>query len=202
MKPARICLISLLLIIPGVVICADLETLSIECEGCHGSMGQSTDSDIPIIAGQSEAFITSTLKSFKERGRPCLKSTYRHGDTSRPETSMCTVTSTLSEEDMEALARHFSELDFVPANQAFDPGMVAAGEQLYTKHCQSCHSKGDNVAARGPILAGQWTPYLIRGFQQALTGEHLVPPYMERTLAGFSDEEKAAVLNFLASQQD
>lgn len=202
MKRIQICMLGLLLATPGVTFCADLETLTENCSGCHGPQGVSADGDIPTIAGQKAEFITASLESFQERGRPCLTNAYRHGDTTRPPTSMCDIAADLSDEDIVALGAYYSGLVFVPAVQEFDPALVISGEQLYGDNCASCHPQGGTVADRGPILAGQWMPYLQRAMHQSMTGEHLVPPLMERALTSYSTEEINALLNFFASQQN
>lgn len=202
MKRLQAGLLGLLLASTGVAFCADLDTLTENCSGCHGPQGVSTDGDIPTIAGQPVDYITASLESFQERGRPCLANSYRHGDTTRPTTTMCNIAADLGAEDIVALGAYYGGLVFVPAVQSFDPALVISGEQLYADNCASCHPDGGTVADRGPILAGQWTPYLRLAMQQAMTGEHLVPPLMERELTSFSDEEIDALLNFFASQQD
>ena len=201
MKHVPSCLLILALAIPGLVPAAVPETLIEDCDGCHGPQGVSTDSDVPSIAGQASAYIGSSLRSYKEWGRPCRRSAYRHGDTSRPETTMCAASEGLSSEDIETLGNYYSELAFVAAKQDFDPASAAAGAKLHEVHCESCHAEGGTVPGRGPILAGQWAPYLKVAAREALTGEHLVPPLMEKQLSDFSNEELDDLMNFYASQQ-
>jgi sulfide dehydrogenase cytochrome subunit len=157
---------------------------------------------MPIIGGQSAKYIDDALHSFQAWGRPCVKSQYRHGDTSRPKTDMCKIAGVLSEEDITALSKHYSELPFVPAKQEFDASQVAAGAALHEKSCESCHEQGGGTAGRGPRLAGQWTPYLRSTLKYVPTGEHLVPPMMERGLGKFSTEEVDTLMNYYASQQN
>jgi cytochrome c553 len=57
-------------------------------------------------------------------------------------------------------------------------------------------------AGRGPRLAGQWKPYLKSTLKFVPTGEHLVPPMMERKLSEFTQEEINQLLDFYASQQN
>jgi cytochrome c553 len=193
-------LLGVLLVCPGLAVAANLDTLTEDCNGCHGPQGVSTHGDVPTIAGQSADFIAGSLRAFQELGRPCQSSAYRHGDTARPATTMCRIAAALDEENIAALGEYYGGLDFVPAAQHFDPALAAAGEQLYVQNCESCHPEGGRVAERGPILAGQWTPYLQRAMREAATGEHLVPPIMEREVVRFSDDEIDALLNFLASR--
>ena len=202
MNYIQICFLTLALALPGAVFSADVDTLSQNCNDCHGPQGVSTDSDMPSIAGQTAQYIADTLSLYQEWGRPCRKSPYRHGDTSRPVTSMCELAAGLGNDDIEALSNYYAELPFVAAQQQFDATKAAAGAQLYAIHCESCHPQGGSVSGLGPILAAQWMPYLKAAMHEALTGEHLVPPLMEKPLADFSDEEIEALMNFFGGQQD
>lgn len=181
---------------------ADTESLAEGCAACHGLNGVSSHSDVPIIAGQPAAYISGTLKSFQEWGRPCAKSAYRHGDTSGPVTTMCKVSQGLAPDEIEALSHYYEAQKFVPAPQNFDSAKAEIGGDLHEIHCESCHTMGGTIAGRGPRLAGQWVPYLRLAFAQASTGEHLVPPVMEKRVTDFNAEEIDALLNFYASQQN
>ena len=103
---------------------------------------------------------------------------------------MCKIANGLSEEDITALAAHYSALPFVAARQPFDAAQAETGAALHQDHCETCHA------------GGQWTPYLKATLRYVPTGEHAVPRMMERELASFGNEERAALLNYYASQQD
>jgi len=181
---------------------ADLNELVVMCEDCHGANGVSVHNDVPTIAGQPPAFISKTLKSFQIWGRPCIKSSYRHGDTSRPRTDMCKIAEGLTGEDISALAAHFGGQTFVPAEQPFDAAQVAHGAALHQERCESCHEKGGTLADRGPRIAGQWVPYLKTALKFVPTGEHLVPPAMESVIAGLNEQDIDALMDYYASQQN
>lgn len=172
------------------------------CDSCHGPQGVSSESDVPTIAGQTSAYIKATLKSYQIWGRPCIKSAYRFGDTSRPSTTMCKIAEGLDGEQIEALAQHYAAQTFAPAIQEFDEAKASAGGDLHEIHCETCHSMGGSIAGRGPRLAGQWMPYLRAAFRQSSTGEHLVPPVMEKRLNEFTTDEIDALVHFYASQQN
>jgi len=195
-------LLALVLGLPGTTPAGDIEELTTMCDSCHGPQGASSNSDVPTIGGQSMELIDDTLHSFQIWGRPCIKSLYRFGDTSRPKTDMCKIAAGLSDEDITALSSHYSELPFVSANQEFDASQVAAGAALHEKHCESCHEQGGSVAGRGPRTAGQWVPYMMSTLKYVPTGEHQVPPMMERGLGKFSPDEIDSLMNFYASQQN
>lgn len=199
MARTTLSLIGALLIVHAAAHAADAGKLVPLCEGCHGPNGISTESDVPIIGGQSASFIADSLTSFARHGRPCKRTEFRYGETDRPAITMCETAAQLSAEDIASLAAHFSALPFIPAEQAFDPSAVAAGMQIYQANCESCHPDGGRTAGRGPIIAGQWTPYLERAMSEVKTAEHQVPPLMERELTRFDTDQVDALLNFFAS---
>ena len=201
MNRAHICLLAVALTFPLSAVSADLDALIKECDSCHGPQGASTDSDVPVIGGQPSKYIADSLALYQDWGRPCIKSASRHGDTSRPVTTMCKVSAELGFDEMEALGNYYAGQEFVAAKQDFDQAKASTGAILHEKHCVSCHPESGNVAGRGPILAGQWASYLKTQVGQALTGEHLVPPLMERQFIGFSVEDIDALINYYASQQ-
>jgi sulfide dehydrogenase cytochrome subunit len=88
MNFAQYGLLMLMLIWPVSVLSAELEALAESCDGCHGPQGVSSESDVPTIAGQLASYTNATMKSYQIWGRPCIKSAYRFGDTSRPETTL------------------------------------------------------------------------------------------------------------------
>jgi sulfide dehydrogenase cytochrome subunit len=202
MEFIRMSILTLMSALAAAPAAADLGSLSAECDSCHGPKGVSVSEDVPTIAGQTAEFIDDTLHSYQIWGRPCVKTLYRHGDTDRPKTDMCKIANGLSEEDIAAVAAHYSELPFVAARQPFDAAQAEAGAALHQDHCETCHTGGGREAGRGPILAGQWVPYLKATLRYVPTGEHAVPRMMERELESFSDEELAALLNYYAAQQD
>jgi sulfide dehydrogenase cytochrome subunit len=181
---------------------AELAELTANCESCHGVQGVSSHDDVPTIAGQAPEFIARTLQTYQRWDRPCIKTSYRSGDTSRPKTDMCQVAESLTDDDMQALGMHYGSLPFVPAAQDFDAELAAGGAALHAEHCEKCHENGGKEAGREPRLAGQWVPYLRTSIKYVPTGEHLVPRLMEMAVAEFSKEELDQLMNFYASQQE
>jgi sulfide dehydrogenase cytochrome subunit len=157
---------------------------------------------VPTIAGQSAKFLEKTLRTYQVWGRPCIKSAYRHGDTTRPKTDMCQVAEGLTGENSKAISAHFAAQPFQAATQEFDADLATRGKALHEDRCEQCHEQGGSVADRGPRLAGQWLPYLRTSLKYVPTGEHLVPPPMESVVAGLDQQEIEAILNYYASQQD
>lgn len=195
-------LIAALLFLSPTVNAADLDALKTECDACHGPNGVSAHADIPIIAGQTPKFLAKTLRGFQMWDRPCVKAEYPGGPKAGQQTDMCKVASALGDDDIKALADWYASQPFVPAKQEFDPALAAAGEALHAEHCDTCHEQGGKKPDRGPRLAGQWTEYLAATIKFVPTGEHMVPPMMERRVMDFSKEEITQLLNYYASQQE
>jgi len=201
-KTGRIALLMLALLLAGPAFGAEIEALTAECDSCHGPLGVSSHDQIPIIAGQTSEFLQKTLRSYQRWDRPCVKTTYPN-DTSRPKTDMCKITEAFGAEELQALGAWYSTQVFVAANQEFDEALAASGAALHAQHCEKCHQEGGRLAeGNEPRLAGQWLPYLRKSINYVPTGEHMVPPMMERAVSKFSVQEVNALMNFYASQQD
>jgi sulfide dehydrogenase cytochrome subunit len=204
MKRQYLYLLIGVLCVPLAVFGADVETLTAICVDCHGAEGLSESSDVPILAGQAFTVIEDNLLAFRDGDRACTETSYRHGDTNRPATSMCEIAGALSDDDIEDLADYFESRAFIPAKQDFDETRVVAGAAVHEKgNCDACHSEGGRVTnGLACILAGQWRPYLAESFRQIRAGERLGPQVMNDAIKSFSEDEIEALLNFYASQQD
>jgi sulfide dehydrogenase cytochrome subunit len=181
---------------------ADVSSIVKDCEDCHGPKGVSTSEEIPTIAGISSGVHEDYLLTYQEKGRPCPKSEYRHGDTKRPATDMCTVAGKLSEADIKAVAAHFAALPFVPAKQTVDAAKAAAGAKIHARDCEKCHTgKGKDADADASILAGQHLKYLEHSFAEFASGERPQPKKMKEKLDKLSAADTEALVHFYAGQQ-
>jgi len=201
MKCARWSLLFLLIFLSGQAAADGLEARIAGCNECHGPLGVSNWNKVPTIAGQPPAYISASLRSYQQWDRPCVKTDYPEEAGKRPPTDMCKISEELTDEEFDALGAYYAAQAFVAANQPFDVAQAEIGGDLHEIHCETCHAMGGTISARGPILAGQWAPYLRTAIAQALSGEHLVPPVMEDRLTDFSTEDIEALVNFYASQQ-
>ena len=181
---------------------ADLDATIESCNGCHGDQGVSQWNDVPTIAG-IDAFVHSdALYVYRDEARPCAKSEFRQGDTSRAPMTMCEVAADLSDEQIEALAEHYAALPFVPAEQEFDPQLAAKGKAIHDAECARCHSDGgSNPEDEASILAGQWMGYLETTFAQYASGERDQLDKMKEKMDPLTDDQVTALIHYYASQQ-
>lgn len=117
------------------------------CFGCHGSDGNATVGEYPILAGQSWRYIYIELKDFKE-GR-------------RKDEQMSPMAAMLSTEDMMLLGQFFAARKQAPIKFQADPAKVEAGRKTSDAAlCSMCHL-GDFVGQNEiPRVAGQWPQYI------------------------------------------
>ena len=175
----------------------DFVELVQSCEHCHGKDGNSTDPDVPTIAGFSEEGFLNTIDVFRENERIAIEF-HKPGE---PETVMNEIARKLNDEQAESLAAYFSQRPFKAAEQSVDENLAARGEVIHKKSCEKCHTdNGAHPVEDAAILAGQWTPYLRRQFDNILTGKRLVPRSMLRRIKKLSEEDIEALLNFYASE--
>lgn len=180
----------------------EIEKIITTCDGCHGDKGISLWSDMPTIAG-IDAFVHSeAMYIYQDEARPCADSAFRTGDTSRAPTNMCDIAAQLQDDQIEALAAHYSGLPFVAARQKFDVALAAAGKAIHEQRCGVCHTSGGaDPRDESSILAGQWIGYLRATIEQYRAGERDQPEKMQKALDALSADDIEALLNYYASQQ-
>jgi len=157
------------------------------CAACHGPDGNSTNPQIPSIAGQPKLFVENQLILFREE--------LRKSD------QMAPVVKGLKDAEIIKLAEHFSKL---PAKGmetgTVDKALMKTGlEKAKTLRCGICHVSDFSGQNQIPRLAGQREAYLeaeMRAYRDGKrTGGDTI---MAATLYGVSDSDIRALAHFLA----
>ena len=86
----------------------DIDLLIDECESCHGAGGQSSQQDIPSLAGRDGDELMELLQQFYYYERHCTTTTYRHGDKPKTPLNMCNVANTMSADEKKVIADYFA----------------------------------------------------------------------------------------------
>ncbi len=156
------------------------------CAPCHGPSGNSTDSQYPILAGQTVKYAYLQLKDYKE-GR-------------RQDADMTPVTANLSKEDMLSLAVYFSEQK--PISIRFKPDAERAARGNYRADvtlCTSCHLGQYQGQNEIPRVAGQYPQYLKKQLlaykSRTRTNDAATMTSLAATL---SDEDIEDIVQYLA----
>lgn len=180
----------------------DIASIVESCDGCHGAGGVSLWRDMPTIAGIDAFVHADALLVYRDDARPCAVSKFRQGNTDRPATDMCAVAKKLSDSEIQAVADYYAALPFVPAKQAYDEKLAAAGKKIHDRQCSRCHSAGgSDPADEASILAGQWMGYMESTFAEYASGERDQPRKMKDVMDALTAEDVQALLHYYASQQ-
>jgi len=181
--------------------CADVSSITPVCDGCHGENGVSLNPEVPSIAGQAFTLIEDNLLDYRADENACAESQIMSDTVVALLAAMCSMVVQLDERDIQALAEHYEAQIFVPSQQVFDAGLVSIGARIHRQAgCEQCHSdhgrKSNGMAA---ILAGQWTPYLVRALKRIRAEEKKGPRKMIMKIRELSEEDLQALLNYYAA---
>jgi cytochrome c553 len=166
--------------------CFSQERLQL-CAACHGEDGNSTNPQIPSIAGQPKLFLENQLILFREE--------LRKSD------QMLPVVKGLKDPEIIKLAEHFSKL---PAKSmetgAPEKTLLQRGSQRAKElRCGICHLSDFSGQNQIPRLAGQREAYLeaeMRAYRDGKrTGGDTI---MAAALYGVSDADIKALAHFLS----
>lgn len=135
------------------------------CAGCHGPDGNSLGSAMPNISGLSDQFIMDAMEAFKE------------GE--RHSTVMARIARGYTEQQIEIIAKFYSQLPRQWPKQSIDTRLVKKGEKLHIKYCAKCHEdNGRSSEQDAGILANQKIPYLKYIMDDVLSGKYEISAKM------------------------
>ena len=157
------------------------------CAACHGDDGNSTNPQIPSIAGQPKLFLENQLILFREE--------------LRTSDQMLPVVKGLKDPEIVKLAEHFSKLSAKGMESgAADLKLMKIGvEKAKALRCGVCHLADFSGQNQIPRLAGQREAYLeaeMRAYRDGKrTGGDTI---MAATLYGVGDADIKALAHFLS----
>jgi cytochrome c553 len=157
------------------------------CAACHGEDGNSTNPQIPSIAGQPKRFLENQLILFREE--------LRKSD------QMLPVVKGLKDPEIVKLAEHFSKLPAKGMERAVAyRALLQQGSQRAKElRCGICHLSDFSGQNQIPRLAGQREAYLeaeMRAYRDSKrTGGDTI---MAAALYGVSDADIKALAHFLS----
>jgi cytochrome c553 len=158
------------------------------CGTCHGDDGNSRMENIPSLAGQPEFFLLNQLFLMREEVR-------------RIEVMMPFVQE-LKDDELQALAKHYSALEAKPSDEAIDPTLAKRGEELAgAMRCGSCHLQTFAGQEQMPRLAKQRVDYLIFSMKAFRDNSRSgADTLMSNVVAGTSDADLTALAHYAAAR--
>ena len=195
------------------------EEINEVCAGCHGEYGQGgKQGEYPRLAGMPAAFIARQLHLFRERERPNMAMIEYVDHRQMPDQDIKDIANYLAGIKLktklppvdetalgfDAYARLLDSKKLMQIPRA--SGDIEKGRKLYKKECDSCHGKegwGDQKKAV-PMLAGQYTNYLLRQFEKYKKKIRIHDPEEpeDELLSEFSDQEIEDILAYLSIVDD
>lgn len=160
------------------------------CESCHGPGGNSVTPNTPSIAAQPPTFLENQMVYFREGLRPAPV--------------MQAILKPIPDQDLVALAKHFSaqKARVVAAGPA-DKAVMERGRKVAAeRHCGQCHMpkfQGQGQMAR---LAGQREDYMYGAMIGYRDGKRSgADTTMTEVLIGLGDEDIRALAHFMAHSE-
>ena len=154
------------------------------CAGCHGTDGASPGETIPILGGQSAAYLADSMRA------------YKNGD--RDYYVMKIIANGFDDDQIDAISDWFASKPWVANGQVVDNGLVASGKAVADSACASCHGASGEGTDAAPRLAGQPATYLTLAAKAYKTGarNHAAAA---AALADVSDADIEATSHYYAS---
>jgi cytochrome c553 len=171
--------------------------ISRACSKCHGFTGVSISPLFPILAGQQASYIEMELQLFRLRDR----------SDPHARAFMWGIARTLTDDQIQELAQYFSSQPPVRARAPSNPALAEKGKSIYEGGvperdilaCLPCHGPNAEGIHTFPRLAGQHRDYLAIQLQQ-FRGEQRESEIMQHFISNITDDEIAAVTEYLASK--
>ena len=167
------------------------------CQGCHGVDGNSTDEQIPKLAGQYEDYISKQLRN------------YQAG--TRSHQLMNSMAAAISDEDLADISSYFAHQAKMKGN-----GSTASerGKLLFLKgniadmvmNCVGCHgASGKGLvpdAPMFPVIGGQHKAYLLKQLIEFKQDDRVNSPnaIMNKTVKSLNDADLEALAEYLSVQ--
>jgi sulfide dehydrogenase cytochrome subunit len=184
----RSAIASCLLLAGGAQAELNITGLANTCNNCHGTGGVSAGESMPSIAGLPEDYLKNIMMEWKTGKRPSA--------------NMTRLISGYTDEEIAALAAHYSKLPWTPVKQKTDAKLVTLGKKVTSK-CSGCHGDtGKAPDAETPNLHGQWSQHLqLEALKYRDDAFNMPNKQMVKAAKKLSDEEIKAVAEFYASQK-
>jgi len=182
--------VALALAIVGTPVLAQDEYAAIRpkletCFECHGANGASDRPEFPILAGQELYYIYVQLKDFAA-GR-------------RQDPVMTDIAKDLSKDEMQTIAKFFSEQAWPRTGYRSEPALASKGQMAtIAGECVQCHLGTFEGNSRIPRLAGQHKAYLRKTMLDLKSKARNNAAAIASLIASYSDDDIAAMADYLA----
>lgn len=159
--------------IPG-----DGERIAQTCAGCHGTQGASPSSHIPVIGGQSAAYLKKAMTEYR--------------DGTRPGGVMANLAKGYSDNQIDEMSRATSTWKW--KNTPFITKAKTKKVPESAAACAACHGKKGEGTAMAPHIHGQSPGYMREALQEYKDGTRKAPEM--GMVKGMSSAELDSLVTF------
>ena len=158
--------------------------LSQTCAGCHGTAGASPGDTIPIIGGQTAAYLADSMRAYKADERKFYV--------------MNIIAKAFVDSEIDAISDWLSSQPWVNTETAIDSAKQATGASLAAA-CVECHGVSGKGTDLGPRIAGQPATYTVKVMGEYKAGSRGNSNAMQMVIARtLSDEQIEALAHYYA----
>jgi cytochrome c553 len=161
----------------------DLEARLQTCNACHGADGKPISAAIPIISGQTTAYLVKQIHDYRAKDRDNVV--------------MTPLAGTIKQEETRKAAAYFTAKTW-PAAHAAAAGAPAASEPKGMTVCKACHQPHFEGGLPAPRLAGQSYEYLAAAMKSFADETRTNSVDMMRLMKMLTPEERDAMAHYLA----
>lgn len=163
------------------------------CAACHGQDGSGAGYPyVPVIAGTPAAHLEEALYAYQDGARKCVGVPV-----------MCEAVAPLSDADIVALAKYYSNMRRVALDEEFDERLAQVGKLIHDEDCAKCHvlpNDEDVENALGIPLHGQRSAYLRLALGAYYSGDReTLVPVMAEKIEQLDAGKIEALVNYYAS---
>ncbi len=166
-----------------------LEERMAPCFACHGEKGQSENTEVPSLGGQTAPFVLIQLYLFREKQRNFE--------------IMNEIAKTLTDDDLQTISDAVAKLPPPkPDTAGADAAKIAKGVALIQQYrCNFCHNADLSGRDNVPRIAGQREDFLIKTMREYKSNtRHGYDATMAEVLQPVSDDEMVQLAYFVSRQ--
>lgn len=158
------------------------------CANCHGHGGNSTQPDIPNLAGQNTAYLLEQLRQFAEGKR---RNTFMEG-----------MIKMLKADEKVGMVIFYGRQPVIVKKSTANAALLAKGKDYYNKICFRCHATDGHGNEKFARIAGQQPIYLSNTIKHYRSGGGgRTDPLMGATTKLMTDADIDAVVAYVSSME-
>ena len=158
------------------------------CANCHGEGGNSTNPEIPNLAGQNPGYLLEQVRQFAEGKR---KNEFMEG-----------MIRALKPDETIGMGVYFGQQPVLPVPSGASAAQILKGKDLFSKNCFRCHGENGRGSAQFARIAGQQSAYLSKSLKRYRAGSaQRNDPLMAAATRLLSDTDIDALVAYVSSME-